>query len=305
MKPPIMSSSLLHREHCPICSGTDLRPVFPTKDYTVSGSTFSVWHCGQCHNRFTQDVPGPEAIGAYYQSEEYISHSNTRRGLISRLYQAVRRYTMRRKRVTIQDWSGMERGRLLDIGCGTGEFAATMQSGGWDVLGLEPDEGARAQAHENFGLTVQEPDALYGLEGPYDVITMWHVLEHVHDLHGYLEKIRSLLRPGGTLFVAVPNYTSPDATHYQAAWAAYDVPRHLYHFSPDGMQTLMQRHGLSVQAQKHMPFDAFYVSLLSEKYLHGQPRLVPAFLVGLSTWWQAVSRPERSSSLLYVIRASS
>ena len=297
-----MDSSSLHLKTCPVCTSRDIWPVFPVKDYTVSGEIFQVWHCDTCRNRFTQGVPGPDTIGSYYQSEEYVSHSNTSRGLINQLYQWVRRYTLGRKRNTIRDWSGISKGRLLDIGCGTGEFAATMQRAGWEVMGLEPDAGARAQAEERHGLKVAAPEVLFDLQGPYDVVTLWHVLEHVHDLHGYLRQIRQLLRPGGTLFIAVPNFTAPDAVHYQAAWAAYDVPRHLYHFSPSGMSRLLAQHGLDVQAQRHMPFDAFYVSLLSEKYQHGQPRLIPAFLTGLATWWQAISQVEKSSSVLYVIR---
>lgn len=264
-----------------------------------------MWACDQCGLRFTQDVPDEASIGPYYQSEEYISHSNTSRGLVNNLYQRVRKITLSRKRKQVVALSKRETGSLLDVGCGTGDFAGTMQAAGWQTIGLEPDANARRMASERHGLTVQEPEHLFKLDPrQFDVITMWHVLEHVHRLHEYLDQIRQLLTPGGCLLIAVPNYQSSDAAHYGEKWAAYDVPRHLYHFSPHTMAELVGQHGFHVERHLRMPFDGFYVSLLSEKYRHGKTRLLAAAWHGWRSFMGGLAQPKRGSSVLYVIRPS-
>ncbi|MEM6343186.1 MAG: class I SAM-dependent methyltransferase [Bacteroidota bacterium] len=297
-----METTPLTYAQCPACRSDKIFFVLSAKDYTVSQEKFEVWHCQNCQLRFTQHIPGENEIGKYYQSEEYISHSNTSKGLINTLYQWVRNYTLGQKRKLIEKLSGRKSGALLDIGCGTGEFLGTMKTAGWQTLGLEPDEGARAQA-KSQGVEVRETEQLFSLEADrYDVITMWHVLEHVHRLHEYLEKIYSLLKKDGLLIIAVPNYSSRDAEHYQAEWAAYDVPRHLYHFHPESMRNLIEQHGFSLEKMQHMPFDGFYVSLLSEKYRHGKSRLVPAFLQGLRSFLKSSGNSATGSSVMYMIR---
>ncbi|MEL6592961.1 MAG: class I SAM-dependent methyltransferase [Bacteroidota bacterium] len=271
------------------------------QDYTVSQEKFEIWECQNCQLRFTQHIPGESEIGRYYQSEEYISHSNTSKGLVNTLYQWVRNYTLGQKRKLIEKLSGRKSGSLLDIGCGTGEFLGTMKEAGWKSTGLEPDEGARQQAKAQ-GVEVHPSEHLFQLNGSYDVITMWHVLEHVHRLHEYLDQIESILADDGLLIIAVPNYNSRDASHYQAEWAAYDVPRHLYHFEAEAMERLLGQHGFRLEKLQHMPFDGFYVSLLSEKYRHGKSRLVPAFVQGLRSYLLSSSRHEKGSSIMYMIR---
>lgn len=288
---------------CPVCQSDSISPVLVAVDHTVSQESFDVWHCSTCQLRFTQAVPDENAIGSYYQAESYISHSNTRKGLVNRLYQMVRDFTLVQKRKLIQQVSGLKTGSLLDIGCGTGEFLGTMQTAGWKCLGLEPDPGARKQAKENFQLAVHPSDHLFELAAEqYDVISMWHVLEHVHRLHLYLDQIKSCLKPSGTLIIAVPNYQSLDAGKYEAEWAAYDVPRHLYHFSPTAMQHLLRDHGFELIKMKTMPFDAFYVSLLSEKYIHGKVRLISGFFTGLRSFLATIGHADRCSSVMYIIR---
>lgn len=288
---------------CPSCGSKAIAEMLTAKDYTVSHETFSIWECSDCQLRFTQNIPNADAIGKYYQAEEYISHSNTNKGLINRLYQMVRDYTLIQKRKLIRRVAGKQTGDILDIGCGTGEFLGTMLQSGWKTTGLEPDLGARKQAIDNFGLEVHESNHLFELAaGQQDVVTMWHVLEHVHRLHDYLDTIHQLLREDGRLIIAVPNYQSVDATHYQSDWAAYDVPRHLYHFSPNSMKQLLGNHGFELIQMKTMPFDAFYVSLLSEKYIHGKVRLVSAFWTGLRSYFAALGNPARCSSVMYIIR---
>lgn len=297
-----MSASLVNYKNCPFCNSAAIHPVLAAKDHTVSHESFEICHCDDCSNRFTQAVPDLMHIGPYYQSAEYISHSDTARGLINRLYHWVRSYTLGTKRRLTQRVTGIERGALLDIGAGTGAFVTTMLQAGWKVTGLEPDSIARENAKTKHGIELRSADDIYSLPPTsFDVITLWHVLEHVHDLHGYFRQFKALLKPGGKLVIAVPNYTSKDAAAYGRHWAAWDVPRHLYHFSPAGMQQLAQLEGFNIQSMHPMWFDAFYVSMLSEQYKNGQPNLVGALLKGISSNLAALGDKRRCSSLIYVL----
>jgi 2-polyprenyl-3-methyl-5-hydroxy-6-metoxy-1,4-benzoquinol methylase len=272
------------------------------KDHTVSQELFEVWHCDACTLRFTQDVPAEQAIGKYYQSENYISHTNTNKGLINRLYHMVRNYTLGSKKKMVQSFTGRGTGNLLDVGAGMGAFAGFMRENGWQVTGLEPDAETRKRAQELNRITLQDTGDLFQLPaGNYDAITMWHVLEHVHRLHACLDQLKQLLKPEGVLMIAVPNYTAHDASFYGAHWAAYDVPRHLYHFSPAAMRVLLKQHGLQLKAIKPMWFDSFYVSLLSEKYKTGNASIVKGFLRGFISNLKALSNKEKCSSLIYMI----
>ncbi|MGX5819884.1 class I SAM-dependent methyltransferase [Chitinophaga lutea] len=292
--------SRIQYHHCPLCGSADISRQLTATDYTVSKETFDIWECGACTGRFTQDIPALHDIGRYYQSAEYISHTETREGLVNRMYHSVRKITMRSKENWVKTASGVKTGKLLDIGSGTGAFIAHMKKLGWDVTGLEPDAGARKNALDLHKIETRSIEDLFQLEpAQFDCITMWHVLEHVHDLHGYLDRIHQLLKPGGALLIAVPNYTSTDARIYGRFWAAYDVPRHLYHFSPRSMDLLTHRHGFRIAARHPMVFDAFYVSLLSEKYRSGKDSLVKGGLNGFRSYWKAWRHVEKCSSIVY------
>jgi 2-polyprenyl-3-methyl-5-hydroxy-6-metoxy-1,4-benzoquinol methylase len=192
----------------------------------------------------------------------------------------------------------------LDYGCGTGAFLMEMKSAGWQVQGMEPDPGAASRAAELTSSTISHPDQLSSLPGnAFNVVTMWHVLEHVHDLHGTLDQVKRILKQDGILVVAVPNHTSYDARHYAEHWAAYDVPRHLHHFSPDSLSKLMHMHAMKVTAIKPMWYDAFYVSLLSEKYKTGSMRLIPALFTGIISNLNAIFKKGVCSSQIYIIRS--
>ncbi len=293
---------MIHYSSCPLCRSNSIQPALEAKDHTVSQETFPIWHCNACSARFTQDVPGQENIGAYYASAGYISHSDTREGIINNLYHIVRKRTLASKRKLVSKATGIHKGNLLDIGCGTGAFLHTMQSAGWTITGLEPDAAARVKAGELYNINPQEPNRLFELTpDSYDAITMWHVLEHVHQLHEYMKQITNLLTKNGKLFIAVPNYTSGDAGAYGENWAAWDVPRHLYHFSPLSMEKLVIMHGLKFVAVKPMWFDSFYVSMLSEKYKNGKGNIIKAVFNGFLSNLKAIGSTKKCSSVIYII----
>lgn len=293
----------VHYTACPVCGGNGFQPIFSVHDHTVSQEDFLILACTECRHRFTQDVPGPDHIGAYYKAESYISHTNSSKGVINRMYKIVRGYTIGSKRRWVEKCAGRKKGAILDIGAGTGFFIAEMKSKGWEVTGLEPDAEAREVALQTNGLKLEELDTLYQLTpGVYDVITLWHVLEHVHDLEGYVKRFGELLKPDGRLLIAVPNHTSHDALKYGKDWAAYDVPRHLHHFSPASIKQLFEKRGFALQEMRPMYFDAFYVSLLSSKYKSGKTAWVSAFFTAFVSNVKAILHREKCSSITYIFK---
>jgi 2-polyprenyl-3-methyl-5-hydroxy-6-metoxy-1,4-benzoquinol methylase len=247
-------------------------------------------------------VPDESSIGPFYKAEDYISHTNTDKGFINQLYKKVRKVTLSQKANLVQKFTGREQGCLLDTGCGTGAFLHTMRERGWEISGIEPDDTARNLAKKLYGIEPLEAQKLYELPtGSLNAITMWHVLEHVHSLHEYVEQLKNLLAPGAKLFIAVPNYNSLDADIYRLHWAAYDVPRHLYHFTPMAMKKLMALHGLKVIAKKPMWFDAFYIAMLSSRYKSGNTNWISSAINGLRSNIKASINTDRCSSLIYII----
>ncbi len=299
-----MANTIKH-SICPSCGKPGIAPALTCKDFTVSSENFEVWECSSCSLRFTQNAPTEEAIGPYYQSDAYISHTDSEEGIVNKLYKIARNYTLAWKTGLLKKHlatSGLEK-KLLDIGAGTGAFLHAAIKDGWNGVGLEPDAGARKLCLEKYRLTLDEPGKLFELpSASFDAISMWHVLEHVHQLHAYLDEIKRLLHPGGTGFIALPNYTSWDAMHYGRFWAAYDVPRHLYHFSPQALSTLASQHGMEVVHTKPMWLDAFYISMLSEQYQTGKNKLPSAVLKGLRSDWVSLKNPNKCSSLVYVLK---
>jgi 2-polyprenyl-3-methyl-5-hydroxy-6-metoxy-1,4-benzoquinol methylase len=291
-----------HLAECPVCGNHSFSDWMTCKDFLVSKKDFTIQRCENCGFKATNPRPIESEIGHYYQSEEYISHSDTRQGIISQLYHTVRNITLRQKVKLITELSP-QKGQLLDIGCGSGYFLSASQEAGWKIMGTEPDVNTRRQAVERTKIELGK--SIFELEDGqlYDVITMWHVLEHVHELQDTLEWIRSHSRQKGHLVIAVPNHHSWDAQHYNQFWAAYDVPRHLYHFSPDTMKSLLKRYGFELIKQRPMLFDAFYVNMLSTKNRDGKPAYLESVWNGIRSNWAAYQDGGNYSSLIYVAQA--
>jgi 2-polyprenyl-3-methyl-5-hydroxy-6-metoxy-1,4-benzoquinol methylase len=293
---------IVHHDVCPVCNSKNISPLLTVKDHTVSHKDFVIWQCQQCTLRFTQDVPSQDSISDYYKAEEYISHTDTSKGLINKLYKKVRQFTLKQKANFIIEETGVREGSILDFGCGTGSFVHVMKEKGWNVTGIEPDADARKMAKELYKLDVLASADFKNLPSQsYDAISLWHVLEHIHELHNYIEQLKKILKETGKIFIAVPNYNSSDADSYKLFWAAYDVPRHLYHFTPKAMAFLMQQHGLKIISMKPMWFDSYYISMLSSKYKNGKIKWPGAMINGFKSSLKTIQNKERSSSLIYVI----
>ena len=293
---------MIHYTHCPVCKSDHIAVQFPAKDFTVSQQDFPIWRCSECTAAFTQDIPSQDAIGAFYASADYISHSDTKKGFINSLYHMVRKRTLHSKLRLVINETALMKGDVLDIGCGTGAFIHTMKQAGWNITGLEPDINARKKAVELYSVQPFASDVLFEFApSSFHAITMWHVLEHVHELHAYMKQIAKILAPGGKIFIAVPNYTSCDARTYKQYWAAYDVPRHLYHFSPKSMELLLAQYNLKLLKCKPMWFDSFYVGMLSERYKNGRGNIIRACWNGFISNLAALFNYRKCSSVIYVI----
>lgn len=289
-------------KNCPVCGSTDFKHYKTCTDHTVSKKSFEIVFCTACGFKFTNPRPNADEIGVYYDSPDYISHSNSKKGLFNLIYQNIREISLKKKLGWINALKP-EGKRLLDIGCGTGEFLNAAKKGGYDVIGIEPSAAARKMGIENYGLDIFEESHLNSLQNEsFNVVTMWHVLEHVHHLQERVKKIHQLLKKGGYAIIAVPNYTSRDAHHYGALWAAYDVPRHLYHFSPDVIKKLFAQHQFDHQKSIPMTFDSYYVSLLSSKYRNDAFPPITGFINGLRSNLHAKGDPERYSSVVYIFK---
>ena len=276
---------------------------FSAVDYLVSQETFDVWICDHCGFRFTQDVPDEQEIGKYYESADYISHSDIEKGLMNRLYHLARNMMLTAKAGHVTRATGLRQGWLLDIGSGTGYFAHLMTEWGWTVRAIEKNAQARQFAQEHFGLKSDGEEAFNTLQDKsFDCITLWHVLEHLQHLNIMGDKFYRWLKDDGALLIAVPNNASADARHYGADWAAWDVPRHLWHFNPDTMRLFAQKHGFKIVKTIPMPLDGFYVSMLTERHLGHKMSFIKGLWQGTCAWVSSWGRKERSSSLIYVLK---
>jgi SAM-dependent methyltransferase len=294
---------MVHHTICPLCSSDKTGLLFNCIDYFVSRNNFAVLMCSDCGFRFTQDYPEESEIGAFYESEDYISHSDTSKGLSNKLYQTARSVMLGRKKVLIEKITGLKKGRILDFGSGTGYFASTMKKEGWLVNGIEINEKARDFSKSHFGLEVISPDRISEyISESFDCISLWHVLEHFHDPLKYFSEIYRLLKPGAVCVVALPNCSSYDAKYYKQFWAAWDVPRHLWHFQPSTFRIFSKKTGFNLENLKNLPLDVFYISLLSERYKGSSLAFLKAMSKALVFALRSVFNRERSSSIIYILR---
>ena len=290
-------------KNCPICGSEKSHTSITCEDFTVSHEKYEIRECDNCTFKFTSPRPNTNDLGKYYKSEEYVSHTDTKKGLVNSVYHLVRNFTLLKKLRLVLRYA--KPGNILDYGCGTGAFLEICKKSKWNVFGIEPDFDARAIAQNRLGKDlVDGPESfsiLYENE-KMDVITLWHVLEHIPDLNGFFNFIDLKLSDKGTLIVAVPNCNSFDAKHFKSYWAAYDVPRHLWHFTPNTITDLFRKKGFKKVNTLPMVFDSFYVSMLSNKYKTGSSRLFSSFYTGLLSNFKANKDQESFSSQIYIFK---
>jgi 2-polyprenyl-3-methyl-5-hydroxy-6-metoxy-1,4-benzoquinol methylase len=289
---------------CPLCKSGHFLNFKEVIDHAISKEKFYLCHCADCKLVFTNPRPGKENVDKYYESENYISHQNKTNNLTDLLYKSVRKITLKRKLNWLNEYN-KNKGNLLDMGCGTGSFLKKAKDDGWQVTGIEPNATARKSA-KSKKLNVHSKLKKIDPSKQFQAITLFHVLEHIHDLRKTGKKISALLKDEGTLFVAVPNINSKDSKIYDNMWAALDVPRHLYHFTPETMQVFAEEMGLIIVDKKPMKFDSYYISLLSEQYKNPKSIGIKKYIKGvingsISNLW-AWKNDLNYSSILFILK---
>lgn len=268
------------------------------KDHSVSQEIFDLYYDQTLDMLVTTPQPSLENLDKYYDSTNYISHSNGSKSFFEKLYQFIRNIALKNKLNLINSLS-TKKGKILDIGAGTGDFLSFVKQNGWQTIGTEPSKIAKEIA---ISKGVDFVSKTTDLENhTFDVITMWHVLEHVPNLEIQIKELKRLLKPDGTLVIAVPNFKSFDTSYYKEFWAAFDVPIHFWHFSKKTIKLLFEKENMQLCQVLPMKFDAFYVSLLSEKYKTGKMNFIKAFFIGLQSNWKARKSSEYSSHI-YVLK---
>jgi len=285
--------------HCPICKRTNFVEHLTSIDFSVSKEEFKIDRCTNCSLLLTNPRPEDENLNRYYLSPDYIPHNNSSKGLLNYIYKKARFFSLRNKLNFINKHS--QKGRLLDFGCGTGEFLNVCKNNLWFTQGVEPSDIARNYAIKNYGLRVSGNTNLLQFEKEsFDIISMWHVLEHVPNLNETLGHLKLVLSKNGKVIIAVPNYKSWDAFFYKKYWAAYDLPIHLWHFSKTNISQLFSQHGFSLIKTKGMILDSFYVSMLSEKYKTGKENFIKAFVIGIISNIMGLFTRRGYSSTIYL-----
>jgi 2-polyprenyl-3-methyl-5-hydroxy-6-metoxy-1,4-benzoquinol methylase len=268
------------------------------KDYSVSKETFDLYQDETLDMLIKFPQPNLDNLGKYYESEDYISHTDNKRSLFEKLYHFIKNIALKNK-LNLINTLQPNKGRILDIGAGTGDFLSVAKNDGWMTTGVEPSDRAKAIAINKGVSFVEQTSELENHS--FDVISMWHVLEHVPDLDKQIKELKRLLKPTGTLIIAVPNFKSFDAKHYGKFWAAFDVPIHFWHFSKTAIKILFKKEEMKLEKVLPMKFDSFYVSLLSEKYKTGKMNFIKAFFIGLQSNWKAKKNLEYSSHI-YILK---
>jgi 2-polyprenyl-3-methyl-5-hydroxy-6-metoxy-1,4-benzoquinol methylase len=286
-------------QNCPVCGSPDSTLKFKAKDYTVSNELFHIVTCNSCQLIYTNPRPAANEAGPYYHASAYISHSDTNEGIVNKLYHTVRKFTLYSKTNWIEPEKKGNK-ELLDIGCGNGHFLAAAKEKGWNINGVELDPETAARAAKLTGLRIAPSLQEIASEKKFQVITLWHVLEHVYELEEYFQFFKNRLAKEGKLLLALPNPASFDANYFEEYWAAYDVPRHIYHFTPATITALAAKYGFTLKKSRGLIFDSFYISLLSNEYKTGNKRLLHSFCIGLLSNLRAMlGKPNYSSNLYF------
>lgn len=286
---------------CPVCEHKEFTEFLTCTDFFTTSETFDIKRCNKCGFLFTQNFPSEAIIGKYYDVPDYVSHSDTKKGIVNYLYHQARRFMLNQKASLIEKMCGGSKGTILDYGCGTGYFLQTMERNGWESIGIEKSSTARDFTAREFGLITHDPDYLTSLpDASFDAITLWHVLEHIENPDQLIIQLKRVLKPSGKLIFALPNSESYDAKHYGEYWAAFDVPRHLWHFSPSTITKLGENHRLKLVSQKGMPLDAFYISMLSEKNKGAKLSFIRGMFTGLMALIASLNDSQKYSSIIYV-----
>ena len=284
----------MKKEKCPWCESENTQMHLWVKDLFLTQEPFEIHECLNCGLLFTEPRPPQDQIGKYYKSEEYYSHQENKKGLVPKLYEAVKIVNLRAKVKMATE--GLQKGKMLEIGCGAGDFIHQMEEIGWECTGVEPSEDAQTIAKKRVKGTLLKPDDITKLEDEdYDLIVMWQVLEHVDNLREEVQHLYRLLKKGGRLVIAVPNFKSADAQHYKEFWGAYDVPRHLNHFCQESIRNIFKDSGLVLQKTNKLRWDAYYISYLGEKYLNHSLPLIKGAIRGFISNCKALSSGEWSS----------
>ena len=284
------------REDCPACGHLTFSNFLICTDHSVSGESFALVQCKHCSHVFTNPKPDQSKLPDYYKSDSYISHTNRALNPVQWIYKLIRYKTIRNKENLIHKLSG-NKGSLLDYGCGTGQFLNHCIKAGWNGTGIEPDASARSIAKQS-DLTVLS--SINEAGNTFDIITAWHVLEHVPEPFETMNSFIRMLKPGGKIVLGLPNHKSYDAKNYGSYWAGYDVPRHLSHFNQASLAALAQRSKLKIEKILPMPYDAYYVSMLSEKYYGSKLNFIRGLITGRNSNIDAISSGEYSS-LIYIL----
>ena len=286
-------------KHCFLCENINLNKIFSAIDYIATKEKFDILECPKCEIRITSPLPKKNQLKKYYESKNYRPHKKKTYSIIDLLYNIIRKYMFFKKRKLIEKHSHLKKGKILDIGCGTGEFASFMKNSGWDVVCVDSSNEARSIAMQRFNLKVLNIDQFFDLKNiRFDVITMWHTLEHVDKPIEYINKVNKILNDDGKFIFAVPNYESFDSKFFGKYWAANDVPRHLYHYSKKSVKKILKKSNLLVSNIIGLPFDAYYVSYLSSRYK--KTSLLNSLLVGFISNFKAKYTNNMYSSLIYI-----
>lgn len=285
---------------CPVCNSKKIFKKGEVKDFFLSKEIFSLYECKNCKVLFTNPRPENKELGKYYDSEKYLSHNTKKSGIFGKTYVILRQFNIKRKFQIVQNL--ISNGKILDIGCGTGELLNFFQQRNWSCEGIEPNIMAREFAKKKYHLNVNDESNIKKIQNEnYDIISMWHVLEHVPDINKRIEEVQRLLKKNGYLIIALPNPTSWDARFYKTHWAGYDVPRHLYHFTPEAFQVFANKHNFRIINILPLKLDSYYVSFLSEKYLKNRSQLIRALWNGFRSNL-AGRKTKNYSSLIYVLK---